>query len=51
LNFSGRGERRIDFINLPEKCTVRIFTINGALVKTLDKDTAPTNGALSWNLD
>jgi len=50
LNFSGRGERRIDFINLPAECTVRIFTMNGALVKTLKKDTSPTNGALSWNL-
>jgi hypothetical protein len=50
LNFSGRGERRIDFINLPKQCTVRIFTMNGALVKTLNKDTSPTNGALSWNL-
>jgi hypothetical protein len=50
LNFSGRGERRIDFINLPKQCTVRIFTMNGALVKTLNKDTTPTNGALSWNL-
>ena len=25
LNQSGRGERRIDFINLPAECTIRIF--------------------------
>ena len=24
--------------------------MNGALVKTLEKNTSPTNGALSWNL-
>lgn len=47
---SGRGERRIDFINLPSKCTVRIYTITGALIKTLYKDSSPTDGSLTWNL-
>ncbi|MBK8947044.1 MAG: hypothetical protein IPM32_17490 [Ignavibacteriae bacterium] len=47
---SGRGERRIDFINLPSQCTVRIYTITGALIKTLYKDSAPTDGSLTWNL-
>jgi hypothetical protein len=47
---TGRGERRIDFTNLPTNCTVRIYTVNGALVKTLHKDSSPTNGSLSWNL-
>lgn len=50
LNQTGRGERRIDFINLPAVCTIRIYTVAGALVKTLYKDSAPTDGALSWNL-
>lgn len=50
INQTGRGERRIDFINLPAKCTVRIFTVSGALVKTLFKDSSPTDGTLSWNL-
>lgn len=50
LSFTGRGERRIDFINLPADCTVRIYTINGALVKTLVKNSAASNGALTWNL-
>ncbi|MBN1150522.1 T9SS type A sorting domain-containing protein [candidate division WOR-3 bacterium] len=27
--------RRISFINLPEKCTIRIYTLSGELVKTL----------------
>lgn len=50
LNSTGRGERKIEFINLPAKCEVRIYTMAGALVKTLYKDTSPTDGALSWNL-
>lgn len=50
LNFSGRGDRKIDFINLPAKCEIRIYTMSGYLVKTLSKDSAPGDGALSWNL-
>ncbi|MGB9772581.1 MAG: hypothetical protein ACP5JH_05415 [Bacteroidota bacterium] len=47
---TGRGERRIEFINLPPKCTIRIYTITGALVKTLYKDSSPLDGSLSWDL-
>lgn len=47
---SGRGDRRIDFTNLPANCTVRIYTITGALIKTLYKDSSPTVGSLTWNL-
>lgn len=50
LNFTGRGERKIDFINLPAKCEIKIYTMSGYLVKTLSKDSAPGDGALSWNL-
>jgi len=50
LNFSGRGERKIDFINLPAKCELRIYTMSGYLVKTLYKDSMPGDGSLSWNL-
>ncbi len=50
LNQEGRGSRRIDFIHLPAKCTVRIYTINGALIKTLEKDSGSSDGSLSWNL-
>ncbi len=49
---TGRGDRKIDFTNLPAKCTIRIYTIAGALVKTLYKDNSNLNngGAISWNL-
>ncbi len=50
LNQTGRGERRIDFINLPAKCEIRIYTLTGALIKTIYKDSSPTDGAVSWNL-
>ncbi len=50
LNQTGRGERRIDFVNLPAKCEIRIYTLTGALIKTLYKDSSPTDGAISWNL-
>jgi hypothetical protein len=50
LNSTGRGERRIEFINLPAKCTLRIYTVAGALVKTLQKDGDSSDGSLYWNL-
>jgi hypothetical protein len=50
LNQTGRGERRIDFINLPAQCDIRIYTLTGALIKTLNKDSSPTDGAITWNL-
>jgi len=50
LNQTGRGERKIDFINLPTECTIKIFTVEGSLVKTLTKITGPSDGTISWNL-
>ena len=49
---TGRGDRMIDFINLPAKCTIKIYTMSGALVKTLYKDGSNLNsgGAITWNL-
>jgi hypothetical protein len=47
---TGRGERRIQFINLPAKCTIRIYTVSGNLVNTLQHDTEIENGQMPWNL-
>ena len=47
---SGRGERRIYFINLPAKCTIRIYTVRGYLVQTLIHDAPADNGQEPWNL-
>jgi hypothetical protein len=46
---SGRGERRIEFRNLPEKCTIRIFTVRGELVQTLSHDGSML-GFVAWDL-
>jgi len=46
----GRGERRIYFINLPQKCFIRIYTISGRHVKTIEHDSNIRNGQESWNL-
>ncbi len=46
----GRGERRIQFIHLPAKCTIRIYTMSGALVQTLEHEGTLTDGQLAWNL-
>jgi hypothetical protein len=47
---AGRGTRKIDFIHLPAKCTIRIFTISGALVKTIEHTNQVLDGSQSWNL-
>ena len=46
----GRGERRVQFINLPRQCTIKIFNIRGELIKTLEHDGFITDGAEFWNL-
>jgi hypothetical protein len=46
----GRGERKIDFIHLPKKCTIRIYTLRGYLVDTIIHDSSLEDGSESWNL-
>ncbi len=50
LNYSGRGQRMIEFIHLPSTCTIRVFTIAGTLVKTLQKNTGLLDGSLTWDM-
>ena len=47
---SGRGERKIDFIHLPAQCTIKIFTVRGYLVATIEHDSLIDDGSASWNL-
>ena len=53
--WEGRGadwtenNRRIKFIHLPKKCTIRVFTITGDQVTTLEHDD-PVRGELDWDL-
>jgi hypothetical protein len=45
----GRGDRRMEFRNLPIGCTIRIYTVRGELVQTLFQD-GTTEGMVPWNL-
>lgn len=49
--------QRIQFINLPTECTIRIYTISGDLIKTIQHEspyaggfTSHTRGTAYWNL-
>lgn len=46
----GRGERKIYFTNLPNKCTIRIYTLSGKLVDTIYHEGTIANGQISWDL-
>ena len=46
----GRGDRLIYFIHLPPQCTIRIYTISGKLVKSIQHDGTVSNGQEPWNL-
>ncbi len=46
----GRGQRVIDFINLPPKCSIKIFTSSGDLVRTLEQNGDINNGSVTWDL-
>ncbi|MDP2303492.1 MAG: hypothetical protein Q8N03_13830 [Ignavibacteria bacterium] len=43
-----RGDRDLQFRNLPPKCTIRIYTITGELVQTLQKD--DLTSTVHWDL-
>lgn len=47
---SGRGERKIEFRNLPANCSVRIYTVTGELVETLRHDGNINEGIVAWDL-
>ncbi|MDD5765401.1 MAG: hypothetical protein PHW79_03990 [Candidatus Marinimicrobia bacterium] len=42
-------ERYVQFTNLPEKCTIKIFDLAGNLIRKLEKDDATTT-LLEWDL-
>jgi hypothetical protein len=50
LGLGGRGERKIDFIHLPSECTIKIFSQNGILLRTIDHRGAVADGTVSWDL-
>jgi len=50
INTRGRGERIINFINLPPNSTIQIFTVSGNHVRTLENSSELRSGSLSWDL-
>jgi hypothetical protein len=47
---SGRGDRRIYFVGLPQECTIRIYTVSGQLVQTMKHQGSNDNGQMAWDL-
>jgi hypothetical protein len=45
----GRGDRRIEFRNVAQNSTIRIYTIRGEVVRTLHQD-GSTGGYVAWDL-
>lgn len=45
---SNKVDTRVKFINLPEKCTIKIYNMSGKLIKTFKKDNALTY--MDWTL-
>ena len=46
----GRSDRRVQFINLPQQCTIRIYNVRGELINTLRHNATDDNGALFWDM-
>ena len=49
LNIRGRGERRVEFRNIPQAATIRVYTVRGDLVRTLRQD-GSLAGFVAWDL-
>jgi hypothetical protein len=45
---SNRLESLVKIVNLPDVCTIKIYTVNGTLVRTFKKDNLITH--VEWNL-
>ncbi|MFQ6009070.1 MAG: hypothetical protein ACE5K8_08995, partial [Candidatus Zixiibacteriota bacterium] len=50
LYTTGRGERRLVFNHLPQKCRIRIYTVSGSLVQTIEHDAPMTDGSAEWDM-
>lgn len=46
----GRGERIINFINLPPKCKIHIYTSSGSHIRSLEHDGLFLDGSVTWDL-
>ena len=46
----GQIERSIQFIHLPQKCTIRIFNLRGILIDVIEHESLMDNGSEFWDL-
>ena len=42
--------RGLIFFNLPSACTIKIFTENGDLIKTIEHDSSVDAGSVTWDM-
>ena len=47
---TGRGPRALHFRHLPSRCTIRIFTVSGELVKVIEHQDPISDGTAIWDL-
>jgi hypothetical protein len=47
---TGRGPRAIHFTHLPQRCTIRIYSISGELISTIEHDSQLLDGTAEWNV-
>ena len=47
---SGRGERKVEFQNVPNDASIKIYNIRGQHIVTLNHDGNIFDGSVSWNL-
>lgn len=50
---TNKYQRKLQFINLPDQCTIRIYTLGGDLVNTINHDgttSVNTAGTYEWNM-
>jgi len=47
---SGRGPMEIHFIHLPQKCTIRIYTVQGYLVDTIEHSSEMYESTAVWDV-
>ncbi len=47
---NGRGTRSIHFTHLPQKCIIRIYAVDGTLVRTLKHDAPMNDGMHDWDV-
>jgi len=47
---TGRGPRELHFTHLPEKCTIRIYTVQGELVDTIEHNADFNDGTAEWDM-